>query len=131
MNAIQKLIYTIFIMIVLCLLIILLPFTMIYSIITGEEMNDGMFTDKVGKCCAIGHYTRLRSVNPKDYGESNCIDIENIQLRDALAKYLHKIHSTDISITTINNSNEINRYTEPEIKDRVIHLFEDMVAAGY
>lgn len=30
------------------------------------------FTDGVGKCCYVGHYTRLHSDNPKNYDGVNC-----------------------------------------------------------
>jgi hypothetical protein len=37
----------------------------------------------------------------------------------------------DIDIADVNNNPVHNGYTEPVIKDRVIHLLIDMIAAGY
>ncbi len=42
-----------------------------------------LFTDGVGKCCAIGHYTRLNSTNPSDYRMFNCNDLYEGKLRNA------------------------------------------------
>jgi hypothetical protein len=48
---------------------------------------------------------------------------ETLDLREASEKF-------GFNITSINNFS-IHPYNESEIKDRVIHLLKDMIAAGY
>lgn len=103
--------------------------------IPKEEFITQLFTDGEGRCCAIGHIKRLQSDNPSDYSSDNCSDnlTADIPIRTASTKYLKEVHNARYwaSIASVNNNNNINGYTEPEIKDRVIHLLNDMVAAGY
>lgn len=101
--------------------------------IPEENFMAGTFTDGKGKCCAIGHIQRLQSIDPSDYSSANCSDfLVNQPIRSASSKYLSDIHNIHgRNIASVNNGDNINGYTEPEIKDRVIHLLTDMVAAGY
>ncbi len=106
------------------------------SEVPKEQFIVDDFTDNIGKCCAIGHYQRLTSKNPNDYSRENCddsyIEIEDSPIRTISEKFLLKygMGYSYLSIANINNKPNINGYTEPEIKDRVIHLLEDMVAEG-
>lgn len=103
--------------------------------IPKEDFITGLFTDGGGRCCAIGHIKRLQSDNPSDYSSDNCSDAftADIAIRTASTKYLKEVHNANwlVSIASVNNNNDINGYTEPVIKDRVIHLLNDMIAAGY
>jgi len=102
--------------------------------IPKEEFITDTYTDGKGKCCAIGHMQRLQSMDPSDYSSYNCSDFLAEQpIRSASRKYLSDIHNIHgHNIASVNNGDlTINGYTEPEIKDRVIHLLTDMVAAGY
>lgn len=105
------------------------------SAVPAERFQSDFFTDNVGKCCVIGHYNRLKSLDPNDYSQRLSDWTEHSPgnaLRNASAVYLSKnLHFVNIDISSVNNSESINGYTEPEIKDRVIHLLEDMVKAGY
>jgi len=104
------------------------------SPIPYDQWIKDVFTDEKGACCAIGHYTRLKSKNPNDYGFLNCRDFnaeENPVLRDSSCKFIQEKYDIKDTIAGVNNTDEINGYNEPEIKDRVIHLLEDMVKAGY
>lgn len=101
--------------------------------IPKEDFIPGRFTDGEGKCCAIGHMQRLQSMDPSNYSSANCSDfLVNQPIRSASREYLGDVHNfPGCNIASVNNDNAINGYTEPEIKDRVIHLLTDMVVAGY
>jgi hypothetical protein len=95
------------------------------------------FTNKINKCCAIGHFKRLTSSNPKDYSDSNCYDwgdsytADTAKLRKATQKFIKESVNLNFrDISSVNNSH-LNGYKEPEIKDRVIHLLKDAVNAGF
>lgn len=99
--------------------------------IPEDQFITNTFTDTVGRCCAIGHVIRLKSKNPNDYRYDNCSDDHFGSLRSASKTYLYNTHGADKSIAAVNNHDNINGYAEPVIKDRVIHLLNGMVAAGY
>lgn len=103
--------------------------------IPAEDFITDKFTDEEGKCCAIGHIKRLKSYDPSNYSSDNCSDMftEDAAIRTASVKYLRDVHNAawSANIASVNNNNDINGYTEPVIKDRVIHLLNDMIAAGY
>lgn len=63
----------------------------------GDWIQD-RFTDGVGKCCAIGHYTRLNSTDPSDYSAFNCNDFGRGELRDAYGML------TGSDLAEVNNS---------------------------
>lgn len=93
------------------------------------------FTDNIGKCCAIGHYTRLTSSNRKDFSHGNCSDWCRKPLVDKLRKntetFLNNYGFHYRDIASVNNSPDINGFNEPEIKDRVIHLLTEAVKEGF
>ena len=98
-----------------------------------SEFIERLLTDKNGHCCSLGHLARLTSENPGDYSIGNCCgydyrldDFVNITHEFIMNKY--RISG---SITTVNNLSSVGVYNEPLIKDRVIHLLDDMIAAGY
>lgn len=102
--------------------------------IPAEAFIAGQFGNSEGKCCAIGHYVRLKSKNPNDFTEDNCRDFgtEWVKLRVESGVFLKKVHSLQgYDLPDVNNDSDINGYTEPVIKDRVIHCLKDMVKAGY
>ncbi len=98
--------------------------------IPNEEFIIGQFTDRKGKCCVLGHISRLESGNPDDY-EQDLFDRDGGlagKLRVASADFIlnkHDIGNRDIA--EVNNRDNVNGYTEPEIKDRVMHLLDDMI----
>ena len=102
--------------------------------VPSDEFITGDYTDKVGKCCAIGHLERLTK-DPSDYSNKNCYDNTTTfgyAVRTASTKFIKEKHNTDYAcIAEVNNKPRLNGYTEPVIKDRVIHLLKDMVAEGY
>jgi hypothetical protein len=52
-------------------------------------------------------------------------------LRKKSREFLLDKHGIPYDISCVNNRNETNGYTEPVIKDRVVHLLNDMIKAGY
>lgn len=116
------------------------------SEVPAENFIKQNFTDGVEKCCAVGHYKRLKSGNVNDYSYENCNDFtENrlitipdgtryigCELRENSLKFLNEKYSLiDLTISNVNNVDSINGYNQPEIKDRVMALLDDMVEAGY
>lgn len=103
--------------------------------IPKEDWITGEFTDEIGKCCAIGHLTRLTSGNPANYSIDNCRDFGKRKdlLRSASNAFLQKHlgHATPYDLSIVNNEDDVNGYTEDNPKDRVMHLIEDMIKAGY
>jgi hypothetical protein len=100
--------------------------------IPEEDFITDRFTDKQGKCCAIGHLQRLTSQNPTNYSQNNCSDRIEGDIRIASNKYLTEAYNLSYeSIASVNNENTINGYNENTPKQRVLHLLEDMVKAGY
>lgn len=91
----------------------------------------GDFTNYKGKCCAIGHYMRLTSGNPKNYSSENCHDNYASDLRERTRDFIEKKHGLDKSIANVNNEENVNGYTQKTIKGRVINLLKQMVKEGY
>lgn len=108
------------------------------SPIPHDEWIEHYFTDEKGKCCVLGHYSRLKG-NPQDYSNANCAGMSNdeahatlVKFSNATRNYLANHHEQSYGdISHVNNAPNINGYTEPLIKDRVIHFLKDMVEAGY
>ena len=108
------------------------------SSVPAEDFIVDKFTDGNGKCCAIGHYLRLKGNNPYDYNYENCNDDytddctnKKRSFRNLTRKFIKEKHDTYDDVASVNNDPFINGYTEPVVKDRVIHLLKDMVEAGY
>jgi hypothetical protein len=102
------------------------------STVPEENWITDRYTDGDGKCCAIGHFNRLKSKNQNDYNDYNCYERNESGLRQKSAEFLAKIHKTGFAdIATVNNTNRINGYNQESIKDRVINCLKDMVKAGY
>jgi len=99
--------------------------------IPAEDFITSEYTDGVSKCCAVGHIMRLTSGNPTDYSDSNCNDHFQHSIRETTETFNQEKHQVDRDISSVNNGTRVNGYTEPVIKDRVIHLLKDMVEAGY
>lgn len=78
------------------------------------------------QCCFLGHINKAIKDNPSG-------DFNGFGARQLTAKYLKEKHGiTDGSSgASVNNEPTINGYTEPVIKDRVMHLIDDMIKDGY
>lgn len=102
------------------------------SAVPADDFLVYRFSDNKGKCCVIGHWTRLRSSDPSNYDSDNCHDEYRSPLRSISTKFLEEVHNiVGSNIATVNNGDDVNGYNEPEVKDRVLHLLDDMIAAGY
>ena len=103
------------------------------SSVPAEKYITHSFSDENNQCCAIGHYIRLKSGDPNNYSTENCSDyFFNFSIREMSTNFIkHQYGIQGASIATVNNGNAVNGYSEPAIKDRVIHLLQDMVKAGY
>ncbi len=100
------------------------------SEVPKDDFITGEFTDKNGKCCAIGHYVRLTSDNPSDFSNDNCHDMWNSDIRLLSRDFCFETYKLEITIAGVNNEDTHNGYNEDNPKDRVIHLLTDMVAEG-
>lgn len=59
-------------------------------------------------------------------------DYDGFGARHLTQRFLEEKHNLKYtSGVDVNNDLTVNGYTEPEIKDRVMHLVDDMIAAGY
>lgn len=83
-----------------------------------------------GRSCFLGHIHRRLNFQGD---ESNYMgDFNGFGARDLTGKFLENVHGLqDIDGADVNNRNDINGYNEKGIKDRVMHMLNDMVAAGY
>jgi hypothetical protein len=99
--------------------------------IPKEDFITFAFSNEIDKCCAIGHLQRLSSSDKDDYSFANCADNHSSPFRDLSYGYIKKTYGVHYSIASVNNSDTINGYNESHPKDRVIHLLDDMITAGY
>lgn len=100
--------------------------------VPASDFITGQFTDGSGKCCAIGHFHRLKSKNPDNYSPVNCEDNHNGILRKKSIAFMKQKHDmSGVTIAHVNNEDYYNGYTEPTIKGRVVHMLKDMVKAGF
>lgn len=58
-------------------------------------------------------------------------DLHGFGIRQLSERFLVERYNIAEDIASVNNEDNINGYTEPVIKDRVIHLLKDMIEAGY
>lgn len=83
------------------------------------------------KCCSIGHIRKVLSgvekydsITPESCALSNTF-------RNKSERFIrNKYDLESFDIVTVNDSEVVNNYTEPEIKNRVMHLLDDMIKAG-
>ncbi len=109
-----------------------------------EEWTTGKFTNGKSKCCAIGHFQRLTSKDPKDYSIGNCFGSFS-PLIDCTEKFIDENASINWSngIISINDGEEIkflidskklktnSKYKKLSPKKRVILFLEWMVKEGW
>lgn len=94
--------------------------------IPTERFIINMFTNGKGDCCFIGHINKVSSpdANPE-------ADYWGFGARDLTRDFLNEKHGINEDGASVNNSPIYNGYTEPVIKDRLMHLLNDMIEAGY
>jgi len=103
--------------------------------LTPDELITHKYTNKVDKCCIMGHWLRIHSDDPKDYSIENCCrERYNMStLRGVSVQYfinVFKIPGRYYDISTINNQ-PTKYYPQDTPYERVKALLTDMVAAGY
>jgi hypothetical protein len=95
-----------------------------------DEFITSLFSDTIGKCCAIGHLVRLTSKDPSDYKQS-CDDRVNVDVnrfaRITVRDFNQRKHNVSESLAAVNNHNDINGYSQNNPKDRVMALLDDMI----
>lgn len=96
--------------------------------IPENEWTVGRFTNEINSCCALGHYSRLLSNNPKNYSSLNC-DEYTVQYELSGESWAF-LRGRDEGITHVNDGLS-TLYQESTPKARIIHLLKDMIAAGY
>jgi len=107
-------------------------FTQIKEIIEpipADQFCINRYEDEENRCCFIGHInkhligTAFPWTDAGFYGQG---------ARQLTAQFLKETHGLEwASGVDVNNSPDVNGYTEPEIKDRLMHMIEDAIAAGY
>ena len=95
--------------------------------IAGKFGNSNTPDD--GCSCFGGHIHRaLSPAGTKDF----LGDFEAYGAFKLTARFLKNKYGLDYANgATVNNCDRVNGYTESVIKDRVVHLLKDMIAAGY
>lgn len=101
------------------------------SPIKPSEFITGFYSDRIGKCCVLGHYSRLKSTKVKSYDPWGFNFAAESNLRVASRKFLREIHGIDKDASSVNNTSSVNGYTQRTIKGRVVNLLKDMVKSGY
>jgi hypothetical protein len=108
-------------------------FTQIKEIIEpipADEFIAFRFGTPDGKSCFLGHIHR--KLNPDNDPTNYLGDGDGYGAGVLTAKFLMEKHGIAYSNgATVNNSPGVNGYIEPEIKDRLMHMINDGIAAGY
>lgn len=95
-------------------------------------------TSGSSKCCALGHYDRVRLGRKLDLGLGEYlvgVDNQIEKIRRTTVEIYGKLHPDGKddrhwpNIANINNEAEYNGYTHQETKDRVICFLEDYLEA--
>lgn len=90
------------------------------------------YTDDVGKCCALGHLSRLKSKKPKDFSYANCaVESTEFPIRKLTREFLVKKYRTVSDIVDVNDKETVNGYNQSNPKARVIACLKDMVKEGF
>ena len=94
--------------------------------IPAEKFICSVYGDKEGNCCFLGHIHVALSPNKSYFGDDN-----GYGARQLTRKFLIEKHGINTDGSDVNNYETINGYTEPVIKDRIMHLIEDMITANF
>lgn len=98
--------------------------------IPSNQWGIGIVDSNNRTCCLLGHYQRM-TTNPDIYEYDFLEKGYRSELAVSGRNFLQKIHSIDHEVFSVNDSTNVNGYIEPEIKDRCMHLLQDMIKAGY
>jgi hypothetical protein len=95
--------------------------------IPAEKFCRNKYIDEDGRSCFLGH---IHLTLAPDEGNWKG-DEYGYGARQLTRRFMLEKHGMNVDGTDVNNDPDYNGYTEPEVKDRVVHMLEDMVAAGY
>jgi hypothetical protein len=93
--------------------------------IPAEQFCVRRYENNIGQCCFLGHIHKHISGRPMG-------DFKGFGARELTEKFLtekHELYGYDGA--DVNNDSNVNGYTEDNPKDRIMHLLNDMVKAGY
>lgn len=101
--------------------------------IPAEKFITGDYGDGQGNCCFLGHIHVALS-RDKDPKNKDCYwgDFNGYGARELTAEFLRETYPEEykklgslLNGAQVNNSPTVNNYTEPVIKDRLMHMIED------
>lgn len=102
----------------------------IISPIPAEDFCVNLYEDD-GKRCFLGHiHNALAEPDDTDWVR-DCGDYNGYGARQLTQRFLKEVHGLDANGADVNNEIDVNGYNQPEIKDRVMAMLNDMVAKGY
>lgn len=91
-------------------------------------INNAWGLDNSSLSCSLGHIHR--ALSPKGYNDYTG-DRGGYGAANIVYKFMREVHDLDSGMVSVNDENNVNGYTEPITKDRVMHLVNDMISAGY
>jgi len=87
--------------------------------IAADQFCIGEFENNEGQCCFIGH------INKHILGDA-CGNYNGSGTRQLTKQFIVEKHDIPwCDGSSVNNNNDVNGYTEPGIKDRLMHMIED------
>lgn len=92
--------------------------------IPADKFCTGAYKDSRERCCTIGF------INLSLCGDA-LWSFSGFGARDLSIDFMRNKYGLYCDISTINNHAGLAVYTEPVIKDRVVHLLKDMILAEY
>ena len=119
-----------------------------------EDFIENIFTDETGKCCLVGHVSRLLSKDPTDYSIGNCNPhrtenyeakelielshhlllkkgVTNQQLNNEKAKGGNFYITLRDAVFAINNGFATDIYQQESVKERGLALLDDLIADSH
>jgi len=89
--------------------------------IPADKFCTNVYENNQGQCCFLGHIHR--SIDTGHYAAYG--DGQGYGARELTREFIRAVHNVEASGVSVNNENNINGYTEPIIKDRLMHMIED------
>lgn len=96
--------------------------------IPAENFITNSYGYSSGKHCSLGHINTFITGDERMAGT----DCNGFGAQVIVDKFLREKHSiSNGHIVTVNDYNYVNGYNEDTPKERIMHLIEDMIKAGY
>ena len=89
--------------------------------IAADKFCKDTYQNADGQCCFLGHIHN--HINDSTF--NNAGDYNGYGARQLSQKFLIEKHDIFSDGAEVNNGPYVNGYTEPEIKDRLMHMIED------